>query len=91
VLYLTILTLHNLMRWVVLLAGLWALYRACRGWIGAHPWTSDDRRAGRWFALALSLQLLIGGVFYCLPESVAWLAWTNPETVTREPSLRFLW
>ena len=88
-LYLTILTLHNLMRWVVLLAGLWALYRAYRGWIGAHPWTSDDRRAGRWFALALSLQLLIGGVFYCLPESVAWLAWTNPETVTREPSLRF--
>jgi uncharacterized membrane protein YozB (DUF420 family) len=64
VLYLTILTLHNLMRWVVLLAGLWALYRACRGWIGAHPWTSDDRRVGRWFAQALSLQLLIGGVFF---------------------------
>lgn len=88
-LYLFILTLHNTMRWVTLLAAVWALYRACRGWIGARPWTSDDWRAGRWFTLALSLQLLIGGVFYCLPESVAWLTWTNPETVMREPSLRF--
>lgn len=88
-LYLTLLTLHNLMRWVTLSAAIWALYRAYRGWFGAHSWTSADQRAGRWFALTLSLQLLIGGVFYCLPDSVAQLAWTNLDAVMREPSLRF--
>ncbi|MGQ9548593.1 MAG: hypothetical protein ACUVSY_13915 [Roseiflexus sp.] len=88
-LYLFILALHNTVRWITLAAAVWALYRAYRGWLGARPWCSDDRRAGRWFALALSLQLLSGGVFYCLPESVAWSVWTNPETVMREPSLRF--
>lgn len=88
-LYLSILVLHNLMRWVTLIAAIWALYRAYRGWFGARPWTPGDQRAGRWFALALSLQLLIGGVFYCLPESIAQLAWTNLDAVMREPSLRF--
>lgn len=88
-LYLSILILHNLMRWVTLIAAIWALYRAYRGWFGARPWTPDDQRAGRRFALALSLQLLIGGVFYCLPESMAQLAWTNLDAVMREPSLRF--
>lgn len=87
--YLAILTLHNLMRWVTLVAAIWALYRAYRGWFGRRPWTPADQRAGRWFALALSLQLLIGGVFYCLPDSVAQLAWTNLNVVMREPSLRF--
>ncbi|MFQ3631666.1 hypothetical protein [Roseiflexus sp.] len=88
-LYLTTLTLHNLMRWVTLAAALWALYRAFRGWIGARPWSRADQRAGRWFALALSVQLLIGGAFYCLSDSLAYLVWTSPDTVMREPSLRF--
>ncbi|MDW8146680.1 MAG: hypothetical protein RMJ48_10345 [Roseiflexaceae bacterium] len=38
-LYLSVLTLHNLMRWVTLVAAIWALYRAYRGWLGARPWT----------------------------------------------------
>jgi uncharacterized membrane protein YozB (DUF420 family) len=88
-LYLFVLTLHNVMRWVTLVAATRALYRAYRGWFGRRPWMPDDQRAGRWFALALSLQLLIGGVFYCLPDSMAQLAWTNLDAVMRESSLRF--
>lgn len=88
-LHLSVFTLHNLMRWMTPIAAIWALYRAYRGWFGARSWTPGDQRAGRWFALALSLQLLIGGVFYCLPESIAQPAWTNLGAVIREPSLRF--
>lgn len=50
----------------------------------------------RWVTLIVAIWALyrayrgwLGGVFYCLPESMAQLAWTNLDAVMREPSLRF--
>ncbi|MCS6880293.1 MAG: hypothetical protein RMK84_05980 [Oscillochloridaceae bacterium] len=88
--YLTVLTLHNLMRWITLIAGLWAIYRAYRGWWGRRPWTPEDRHAGQWFATALTIQFFIGGLFYCLPGSMAQMLIFDPGTVLRVPPLRFI-
>lgn len=58
--YTVVLVLHNLLRWVVVLAGAWALVRAWSGWIGKRAWTTADRRAGMIFGISLDLQFLLG-------------------------------
>jgi hypothetical protein len=58
--YSIVLILHNLWRWLVVLAAAWALGRAWSGWLGKRPWTPADRRAGTLFGISLDLQLLLG-------------------------------
>jgi hypothetical protein len=54
------LILHNLIRWLVLLAAAWALFRAYVGWLGKRAWTPRDRQAGMLFSIAYDIQLLFG-------------------------------
>lgn len=58
------LALHNLMRWVVLALGLWALGRAYVGWARAAVWSPMDRKAGLFFTIAFDIQFLIGLLLY---------------------------
>ena len=37
--YPIVLSLHNLLRWVVLAAAIVAVLRALAGWLGRKPWT----------------------------------------------------
>ncbi|WP_019584882.1 hypothetical protein [Deinococcus apachensis] len=59
-LYTVLLTLHNLTRWLVLLAGVWALLRAFRGVGGAQAFTPTDQRAVTLFMSSLHLQVVLG-------------------------------
>lgn len=54
----TILT-HNYLRWLVLLAGLFAVIQAWRG-RGSGTWTKLDKIAGGVFVGVMDLQFLIG-------------------------------
>lgn len=71
VMYETVLTVHSLLRWVVLLAALVALARAVSGWTGRRAWTTADERAGKRFTIAFDIQFLIGLILY-----VALSPWT---------------
>jgi hypothetical protein len=51
-----VLFLHSLLRWLVLAAGLYAVARAF----------GRDGRAGRWFAILLDVQVLVGLILYWL-------------------------
>jgi hypothetical protein len=51
---------HNIVRWIVLVLGVIALFRAYRGWLGKQPWTSADRKVGVFFVSSLDVQLLLG-------------------------------
>jgi hypothetical protein len=62
--YTLILGLHNVTRWLVILAGLWAVVRAWRGWLGRTAWTDGDGRAMRVFLGTLDLQFLLGLLLY---------------------------
>ncbi|HMN30965.1 MAG TPA: hypothetical protein PKE45_22610 [Caldilineaceae bacterium] len=66
-LYLLVLTLHNLNRWLVLLCGLWATWQVLRAWIGNQPWSPRTATVLRGFIALLDLQLLLGLVLYLLP------------------------
>ena len=59
-LYVILLTLHNLNRWLVLLAGLWAVVQSLAGQGGTLPFTPAERRPVALFMGTLHLQLLLG-------------------------------
>jgi hypothetical protein len=59
-LYATILTLHSLVRWLVLAAATWAVITAWRGVSRGLPWGKRARVAGALLAAAADTQLLLG-------------------------------
>lgn len=87
--YSAALTFHSLLRWVVLLAGLLAVARACAGWAGTRPWTAADNRAGIWFTAALDLQLLAGLLLYLVLSPLTQAALENVAATMGNASLRF--
>lgn len=57
---------HNIVRWIVLLAGAWAVLLAWRGWLGRRQWTKSEATATRAFVGALDLQFLLGLLLYAV-------------------------
>ncbi len=55
-----VLGLHNVVRWIVLIAGVWAVFLCWRGWLGRSQWTRAEARATRAFVAALDLQFVLG-------------------------------
>ena len=87
--YSTALIFHSLLRWVVLLAGLLAVGRACAGWTGKRPWSTADNRAGIWFTAALDLQLLVGLLLHLALSPLTQAAMENVAATMQNSSLRF--
>lgn len=77
----TLVGLHSLWRWVVLLAVLVVLVRGLVGWLRGGAWTSNDRLLTVFAVSALDLQLLLGLAVYGGGkhwESGAFLAYVHP-------------
>ncbi|MFN7130772.1 MAG: hypothetical protein ACK4N5_01740 [Myxococcales bacterium] len=86
--YAVLLTLHSLLRWFVLGAGLAAVFFAIAGWRGNNPWTKRDRVVGAVFTGFLDLQFLLGLLLYFV-SPVLQAAFSNFGAAMKEPSLRF--
>jgi hypothetical protein len=86
--YSAFITIHSLLRWVVLLAGLAAVGRGVAGWSG-RPWLPGDRLTGRIFVGVLDLQFLIGLVLYVVLSPLVGAAFSNVGAAMRDPILRF--
>ena len=61
-----VLGLHNVVRWIVLLSGVWAVFLCWRGWLGRRQWTPTEVRATRSFTIALDAQFVIGLLLYAV-------------------------
>lgn len=83
-----ILSIHNLLRWIVLLAMAWGILRAYAGWVGRRPWTAADRRAGTLLTVAYDVQFLVGLVLAFLSPIVA-SAFSNLSAAMQVDDLRF--
>ena len=59
-----ILGVHNIVRWVVLVAGILAVVRALLGWFGKKEWSKQDRLVGLIFTSSVDVQLLLGVLLY---------------------------
>ncbi len=59
-----ILALHNILRWAILLFGLWALLNALTGVFTKRNYTATDNRINLFFMISCDMQLLIGLILY---------------------------
>jgi archaellum biogenesis protein FlaJ (TadC family) len=59
-------TLHNIVRWVIVVFAAIALLRAYLGWLRKRDWTDTDRHIGVFFTSTLDLQLLLGIILIIL-------------------------
>ena len=62
--YTFVLGVHNIFRWVVLIAGILAAGRALIGWFGKKEWTKQDRVFGVVFTSSVDIQMLFGVLLY---------------------------
>ena len=62
--YSSVLWLHSLLRWAVLLAGLMAWFHAIGGQTAKRPWSAKDELWASIFTISLDIQLLVGLVLY---------------------------
>lgn len=60
----TMLVLHNLLRWLVLIFGVWTVISAISGLAGRKEYTVADGKSNFFFMLSVDIQLLIGLVLY---------------------------
>lgn len=63
-LYNVFLSLHNVWRWAVVLAGVYVLVLAVIGLVGKKEWGKADSRAGMLFAISMDIQVLVGLILY---------------------------
>ena len=84
-----LLVIHNFLRWVVIVALLWGLFRGYRGWLAKKAWTAIDRRAGMLLTIAYDIQLLSGLIVVFTSPLVA-AAFSNLGAAMQVAELRFI-
>lgn len=73
--YITILTIHNIIRWGVLLGGLYAITKSILGLMNKRDFTASENRAHAIFVAFCHTQLLVGITLYLVsPKVDAYLA-----------------
>ncbi|MBS1634922.1 MAG: hypothetical protein JST26_03300 [Bacteroidetes bacterium] len=70
--YNTLLALHSLTRWLVLISLLYALYRAYRGWFRKLPFSRFDNTLRHTTATIAHVQLVIGIGLYVVSPLIAY-------------------
>ena len=78
--YEVFLSLHNILRWVVLIVAVLALIRMYfGGWMGRKAYSKADDRVSLLFTIMLDLQLLVGIILYVFlsPTTLALLTGTG--------------
>lgn len=58
------LVLHNLLRWVVVLAGIWAVLNATSGFFSKRAFSKSDNVSSLLFMISCDIQLLLGLILY---------------------------
>jgi len=62
--YPILLSLHNIMRWLVVIAAIWLLVRTYMGLFSKNEWTDQEGKAMRIFVIFRDIQLLLGLIVY---------------------------
>jgi hypothetical protein len=60
-----LLVIHNLLRWLIILFGIWAVLSAVSGLAGKGEFTPSDGRSNFFFMLSMDIQFLVGlGLYF---------------------------
>ncbi len=84
-----VLTLHNLVRWLVIIFGVVAIVQSWRSWLQHCSWTPNDDRIGLVYSMVLDVQVLLGLILYILPGEYIYLAFGNIGSAFQNAVVRF--
>lgn len=87
--YQIVLAIHNILRWVVVILAIVALFRAYVGWIGEREYTETDRKFGFFFTVSLDIQLLLGLILYLFLSPITRAAFQDFSTAMTISDIRF--
>lgn len=87
--YIGLLHLHNLTRWLVLIAAVFAIVIALRGLLGSRPWDRLARVSSQAYVGILDLQMVIGLVLYIVSPIVR-VGWSDLGATMGDQVLRFI-
>jgi hypothetical protein len=83
----TLLVLHNLVRWLIILFALWTVISAFSGLASKRAYKVSDGRSNFFFMLGMDIQLLIGLILYF---TSGWFeSLKNMGESMKDPMLRF--
>lgn len=86
--FVTLLALHSLVRWLVLASLLFAIFRGYRGWLTRKQFSRFDNSVRHWTATIAHIQLLLGGALYVVSPIVNHFLQNFQEAV-HQRDLRF--
>ncbi|GGC39532.1 hypothetical protein GCM10011386_34510 [Parapedobacter defluvii] len=79
--YVTLLALHSLIRWVVLAGLLFAVFRAYQGWFTNRKFSRFDHSIRHWTATVVHIQFLLGIALYAISPLVDYFLHNFREAV----------
>ena len=80
--------LHNFMRWLVILFGLWTLIKAASGMGGNKPFSSAEKRPAKFLLISVDTQFLLGLYLYV---SKGWLKMLATGGVDMKNAIQRFW
>ena len=86
--YITLKAIHNILRWIVLLGGLWAVIITLKDLFSQGGFKRIHQTAGLIFTSSLNLQFLLGLVLYFVSPLVM-SGWQNPSEAMANSQTRF--
>ncbi|SET54668.1 hypothetical protein [Hymenobacter actinosclerus] len=87
--YPTLLLIHSWSRWLVLIFGLIAIFRAFSGWQNRRPYLGADNGMAASFVGSMHLQLLLGLILYFISPVGAKAFETAGSAVMKDAGSRF--
>lgn len=84
-----LLSLHNILRWVVVIAGAVAIIRAFMGLSGKRPFTALDNRLSLAFTISLDIQVVLGLLLYVVFSPITTGAFANFGAAMGNSETRF--
>lgn len=81
--------LHSWIRWIILILGLVAIFKAYSSWFGKKPFTKGDNGISAAFMGTLHLNLLIGLILYFFLSPIVDSAFNDFGAAMKVPELRF--
>jgi hypothetical protein len=88
-LYSIVLSLHSILRWLVVIFAVLAIIRAINGLSFKRGWTALDNRVSLFFTISMDLQVLFGGLLYFFLSPITTVAMQNFAGVMGNSSVRF--
>lgn len=89
-LYSITLTLHSILRWLIVLSALLAIVRAINGLAFKRGWTQMDNKVGFWFTMFLDIQVLLGIILYFFLSPITKIALQDFGGIMSNASIRFI-